>query len=118
MTNPADCDPSRPLECDRGQPLVRDRFDPADPEEPAVTVVDALSAVRNVPATELTPLYGSVDLESLGRLLDHARDREVTTTVEFPAAGYGVRISSAGTVVVCEDDGGVNRPAGRVEADD
>ncbi len=116
MTNPVDSDPSP--ECDSGQPLVRDRFDPADPEEPAMTVINALAAVRNVPATELTPLYDSVDLESVGRLLDHACEREVSTTVGFSAAGYGVRISSDGTIVVCDDGRGVGRSPECVEASD
>ncbi len=117
MTNPVDGDPNRSLECDRGRPIARGRFDPADPEEPAATIVDALSAVLNVPATELTPLYDRVDLESLGRLIEHARTRGARTTVEFPAVGHGVRVSSAGIVVVC-GDGGIGRASEGVEAGD
>ncbi|RQG98759.1 HalOD1 output domain-containing protein [Natrarchaeobius oligotrophus] len=86
---------------DRG-PIHRVHFDPTAVDGLASTIISALSTVEDEPATELPPLYETIDVEAVGRLLEHAvaagSNRELV--LEFTVDDWDVTIVGDGRVLV------------------
>ena len=65
-------------------------------ESPTVAVAEAIAEAAGLDATELAPLYGSIDTEAMDDLLTSAADARLT----FTHRGYEVTVSGAGEVSV------------------
>ena len=65
-------------------------------ESPTVAVAEAIAEAAGIEATELVPLYGSIDTEAMDDLLESAADARLT----FTHRGYEVTVTGAGEVSV------------------
>ncbi|SDR09699.1 HalOD1 output domain-containing protein [Natronobacterium texcoconense] len=72
------------------------RADQHDSESLLQTIVRAVAIKKNV--ADLPPLYEQVDPEAMTELLDHAKRRNVETTIEFAYDGCSVAVSQDGSV--------------------
>jgi hypothetical protein len=97
-----------------GPPVHQTTFDPTAPEALVTAIVDALSTVTETPRLELSPLYGTLNLETTARLVRHAAARESVVELEFAVDSWIVSLTSEGTVAVYsfaergEPDGPIN----------
>lgn len=65
-----------------------------------IAVVEAVAAVSGRDATDLPPLYESVDADALNTLFDPAGvDSDRPMSVSFTYVGYGVRVDRDGVEV-------------------
>ncbi|ELY92857.1 hypothetical protein C483_06907 [Natrialba hulunbeirensis JCM 10989] len=53
-------------------------------------IVRAVAIEKNVPVTDLSPLYEQVDPDAIAELLDHANTKQSTVRIEFVFEGYRV----------------------------
>lgn len=88
------------------QPEYQTRHDFSAPESLHLTIVEALAAVEDVPPTEVDPLYGVVEPDSLERLFAHSAARESTLSTAFSVRDWTVTVHSDGRVIVHECDEG------------
>ncbi|OIB58420.1 HalOD1 output domain-containing protein [Natrialba sp. SSL1] len=67
--------------------------DQYDPESIPGTIVRAVAIGKNVPVTDLSPLYEQVEPDAVVELLGHANTSQSTVRVEFVYEGYRVVVS-------------------------
>lgn len=91
-TSPAD-------DADGNETPVRRRFDPANPTEPTLAIVDALAEVTGTSPEALPPLGESVDTDSLNGFFS-SNGHAPGTTLAFDCAGCRVTVRGDGTVAV------------------
>ncbi|MFP8952084.1 HalOD1 output domain-containing protein [Natrialbaceae archaeon A-arb3/5] len=86
-----DCDPVHCL-----------HFDPVSPEQLSSVIIRALSAVEDSPPTDIEPLYETVDLEAIERLVEHTvtAGSNGGLSVEFAVSGWDVAVTGDGQVLV------------------
>ncbi|MFC7068611.1 HalOD1 output domain-containing protein [Halobaculum lipolyticum] len=76
-----------------------------DPDTFVERVIDAVGAAADRPPEQLPPLYESIDTEALATVLGHAHDRPAAQPrIEFPYAGFTVRVTTYTVAVVEEGD--------------
>lgn len=70
-----------------------------DPVAISSEIVGQVAEREGVKATDLDPLFYSVDTDALDRLLEH-ENGEGPVHIEFTYCGYDIHVSSDGTVRV------------------
>lgn len=85
-------------------PIHRTYFDPesTDRDQLPQTIVRSISTVADRPAAELAPLYETIDVEALERLLEHSATAGSGIDVTFSVNGWGLRATGDGEVLVYE----------------
>lgn len=75
-------------------------YDASEPEQLSLAVVDAVADAEGVEATDLAPLYYTIDPAALDALVRPpvTVDGEPTGEVRFSYHGYDVTVRSDGTV--------------------
>lgn len=84
-------------------PVVDGRFDPVDGPTLPRAIVDALASAADVGATELPPLYGTVDLDAMKQLFpttDGSGDAE--RLFSFTYDTWQVFVRGDGRIRVCD----------------
>ena len=67
-------------------------------------VIQRVAAVMDRTATELPPLYETIDPEALDAVIDSARTDESSLEFQFTYSGCQVRITGSGAVHVERND--------------
>ena len=70
-------------------------------ETPTTTVVNAVAETKGIDATELEPLYESIDTDALNELLDSPKSQ---IDVTFKYGEYLVEVTTDGEVTVEVDE--------------
>lgn len=84
------------------EPVYQTTHDFSGPRSLQLTVVEALAVAENAPRTEVSPLYESVEPDSLESLFAHASSRDATLCVTFDVADHRVEVDSDGRVAIYE----------------
>lgn len=76
-----------------------------DGRSPAEAVVEAISNLEGVEPTDLPPIYESVDVDALDRVVEHRRDHPSSTVgVCFTYYGWNVFLRGDGRIVIGDPD--------------
>ena len=75
------------------------RFEVLDPNEPAASIVRAVSAVTDVRPLELDPLYETIDPDALNRLFDRPENDD-SLSLEFEIDDCSVIVTGDGRLSV------------------
>lgn len=79
------------------------RFEVLDPNEPATTIVRAISAIIEVRPLDMDPLYETIDPDSLNRLFGRP-DGDDTLSLEFEIDDCSVTVTGDGRLSVSHSD--------------
>ena len=84
---------------------VRELYVRPDGRSPAEAVVEAISELDAVEPTDLPPLYESVDVDALDRVVEHHQDHPASTVgICFTYHGWNVFVRGDGRIVVGDPD--------------
>lgn len=84
-------------------PVVDVKYDKNGDETVVEALVDALAAADGVPATELSPLYDTVDTTALIQLFDeHEGAAEAEAVLSFRFETWNVFVRADGRIRVCD----------------
>lgn len=83
-------------------PLCRTQFDIAGPQSPSTAVIDAIATVADTSPLSIEPLYETVELEALDRLLEHAGSNGSGIALEFRVDEWDLIVTGDGQVLVFE----------------
>lgn len=96
-------------------PFHRVHFDPASAGQPSSAIVSAIATVTDSPPRTIAPLYESIDLDALDRLLEHSSTVAAGTTpfaLEFTVDGWDVVVTGCGEVLVYDAGEGAEPDSG------
>lgn len=88
-------------------PFHRVHFDPTASGQPSSAIVGALATVTNSDPRTMTPLYDSLDLDALDRLLAHSFTvpaGPAPLSLEFSVDGWDLVVTGGGDLLVYADD--------------
>lgn len=84
-------------------PVVDTGYDAASGQSPTEAIVDALANAEDVTATELPPLYETIDTDAVNRLFDRdERGAETGAIFNFQIESWSVFVRADGRVRVCD----------------
>lgn len=84
-------------------PVVDSRYDGDSNRTLAEAVVEAVAAAEGVDATDLPPLYETIDLDALERLFDgHAGAADAGAMLGFRFESWNVFVHADGRIRVCD----------------
>jgi len=84
------------------KPVVDARYDPGDRRALLEVLVDALAEAEDVPATELAPLYETVDVEAMTDLFSGDTGTGTQKLVSFSVENWNVFVRGDGRIRVCD----------------
>jgi len=71
---------------------------PVQAASPSAAIVEEVATRESVGATELPPLYESVDSEAIDALVDATEPRSAVDRIRFTYHGYEVTVTGDGVV--------------------
>lgn len=84
-------------------PVVDTRYEKDSGKSPAETIIDALAAAEGVDATDLPPLYETIDPDALDQLFeDHEGAAGAEATLSFRFDTWNVFVRADGRIRVCD----------------
>lgn len=85
------------------EPVVDTRFDSGGRAPIAKVLVEALAEVEGVPATEIPPLFETIDVDALERLFERGEQlAEAETILSFRYGKWNVFVHADGRIRVCD----------------
>lgn len=87
-------------------PAHRVYFDPTASDQPSSAIIGALTTVTDSSPLEVTPLYETIDLDALERLLDHAATSTTPGSIafEFTVDDWDVVVTGDGQIAVYDGE--------------
>lgn len=85
-------------------PFHRVHFDPTATGQPSSAIVGALATVTNSDPRTMAPLYDSLNLDALDRLLAHSFTGPAPFSLEFSVDGWDLVVTGGGDLLVYDDD--------------
>lgn len=87
----------------RCTPVVDTEYDTAADDDLTTALLEAVATAEGTPATELSPMYETVDLDALVLLLEHAWRAGTDATYSFQCGRWNVFVSADGRIRVCDN---------------
>lgn len=85
------------------EPVIDTEYDTDCRDSITSALVDAIATAEGIEPTELDPLYGSVDLDALERLVHSSAESDASNGVfSFSYETWNVFVSSDGRIRVCD----------------
>ena len=85
------------------EPVVDTRYDPDDMQALLEVLVEALADAGGVPATELPPLYDTIDVEAITDLFGGDSRASDRTLVGFSVENWNVFVRGDGRIRICDE---------------
>ncbi|MDS0473593.1 HalOD1 output domain-containing protein [Natrinema sp. 1APR25-10V2] len=86
-------------------PVCQTQFELTGTQRASSAVIDALAAVSDTSPLEMQPLYETIELEALDRLVGHLGTADSGVALEFRVDEWDLIVTGDGRVLVFETEG-------------
>lgn len=84
-------------------PVVDTWYEPGTDQTVGDVIIEALADAESMDGSEIEPIYGSIDLDALSKLVESCGETDRNTIVSFTHENWNVFVRADGRIRVCDN---------------